>query len=162
MSTEKRKDAPPSSWPTIRSASELDARSPHVPAYLLIPPALVRPVWEWLNRLDAPSDAGEWSRALEMLLVCLSESDGRGIAAAMNDLKGVLRRMYRIDLRFEYRGGRGGVGLETARPPVVPMPEGEEGAGLNAVPSRMPPSVQATFVSAHAYPARCLEPPWRP
>ncbi len=127
MSTKNHEKSLGPGWPAVRSQEDLEALDVHTPAFLLMPPALVRPVWMWLDQIHAPTDVGECYRAVEMLLVCLAEADARGISAALNDLKVTVRRAFAIELRFEQRERSGRPARERRETPPIPMPEADSG-----------------------------------
>jgi hypothetical protein len=91
--------------PLIRSQAELNAHDPLSPAYLLIPAALVRPLWLLLAALTLYNPRGRLCRGLELLLVCMAEPDTRGMLSGF-----ALIRRSLVDLLGQVQddGGIGG------------------------------------------------------
>ena len=149
MSTKNHGKSSGPGWPVVATREDLEAHDPHAPAYVLVPPAMVEPVWLWIDRLHAPSDLGECSRAIEKLLICLFEQDGQGIASALNDLKETAWRAFDVGLRFEFHGEGTGWAARLREP--VPQPEAEPeerpGSHLEGSPKYSPaPSSAAASV----------------
>lgn len=87
-------------WTVIGSEEDLERHDPHASAYILVPPALVRPIWEWFQHLKIPGDSGEWARGIELFLCCRTEGDRLGMASALNQVQETIRRLYAIVHRY--------------------------------------------------------------
>lgn len=78
-------------WPVLENAKDYQARPLHSPAYLLIPAALVEPVWRLVHNLESARPVGELARACELLLIGLDEEDFTLIGSALDALLKSLR-----------------------------------------------------------------------
>lgn len=93
MSASRRPPSDLPGWTAIHSEEDLELHDPFDPAWLLIPAALVRPIWIWLEALTLPNDTGALCRGLEMLIVGLGEPDSQLLLSGTRQITASLHRL---------------------------------------------------------------------
>jgi hypothetical protein len=81
-------------FPVLRPG-QFAERDPFLAAWVLIPPALVEPVWRMVERLPSMLPGGEAARAVELLIIGLDEDDFTLVGSALDQLTRSLRALGR-------------------------------------------------------------------